>query len=467
MLTFPEADWICVVGVRPEIYELYLPKLNEDKKKRLVFLDPEGKDSPFEHPQVAVFSVRSSQEIGQAAKKIGWKSVFQTAAVIDMAEMPELASQFETILAKNKEAAHLLLSDWADVGESVLKHAFAHWNALPDVRSALALKDRFRNIPAIISGGGPSLKKNIHLLDPEKALIFAGGAALNQLSMEPHFAASIDRGASSSFFQRQPFWQVPFFYQSRMNPKNFASLHGEKLYVPDGCYPAESWLSSSELFDGGWTVGTFLTSLAVLLGCDPIIYIGMDLCYEENQKYAFCETSASLEHLVETVNRFDQKVFSQRDWLMAADWMGKLAAQRWDKTFINATEGGLRLQHPIREQSLEEVLSSLPTQADLSGRVHAEIMTLDWMSIPLERMHEWKKSMKRCLSLCKKGLKYSEPISWDREIVYQTLLFPLWQIWGPLFERELEVDSQPMSLEEKLRLNQILFFQRVLHEQAN
>ncbi|HAB98495.1 MAG TPA: hypothetical protein DCE71_01575 [Parachlamydiales bacterium] len=467
MLTFPEADWICVVGVSAELYEQYLPSLSEDNKKRLIFLDPEGGATCFQHPQVAVFPARSSQEVLQAAKKIGWKSVFHTAAVVDLVKSPELAAQFEQALIKHKEAAHLLLSDWADVGESVIKRAFAHWNSLPDVRSALSLKDRFQQIPAIICGGGPSLKKNIHHVDPDKALIFAGGAALNQLPIEPHFAASIDRDASPAFFHRQPFWQIPFFYQSRMNPKNFSSLHGEKLYVPDGCYPAESWLSGSELFDGGWTVGTFLTSLAVLLGCDPIIYVGMDLCYEETQKYAFCEAPASSEKLVETLNRFGQKVSSQRDWLMAADWMAKLASQRWDKTFVNATEGGLRLQGPIKEASLQEVLGSLPIQPDLSGRVHAEIMTLDWMSIPLERMNEWKKSMKRCLSLCKKGLKHREPISWDREIVYQTLLFPLWQIWGPLFERELEVDSQPMSLEEKLRLNQILFFQRVLHEQAN
>jgi hypothetical protein len=112
-------------------------------------------------------------------------------------------------------------------------------------------------------------------------------------------------------------------------------------------------------------------------------------------------------------------------------------------------------------------MGTLSPKIDLSGRVHSEIMSLDWMSIPLQRMDLWKKSVKRCLALCKKGLKHQEPIFWDQEIVYQTLLFPLWQIWSPLFERELEVDAQPMSLEEKLRLNQILFFQRVLYEQAN
>lgn len=467
MLTLLDADWICVVGVSQEIFKKHLPRLEEESKRRLVFLDVEGNAPVFEHAQVSVLPACSFQEVLQAARKVGWKSVFQTAAVLDYAGQHDIASQFEKALKKNKEAAHLILSDWADVGESVLKHAFSHWNALPDVRPALALKNRFQGIPAVICGGGPSLKKNIHHLDPDKALIFAGGSALNQLSIEPHFGASIDRSAPNSFFSKHCFWQVPFFYQSRMNPANFSMLHGEKLYVPDGCYPAEPWLSGHELFDGGWTVGTFLTSLAAWLGCDPIIYIGMDLCYEEDRKYAFCETPCPSDALIETQNRFGQNVLTQRDWLMAADWMAELASRRWDKTFINATEGGLSLRSPIQEKSLAEVMKAATSQTDLLGRIHAEMMSLDWISIPLERMLLWKKSLKRCLALCKKGLKGQKPVCWDQEIVYQMLLYPLWQIWSPLFERELEVDSQPMSLEEKLRLNQILFFQRVLYEQAN
>jgi len=466
-MKLPTADWICVIGVRDALYEEQKELLNRDPKRRLIFIDIEGSGKQFDHRQVQVFPGTSPLERLHAAKKIAWKSVFQTTAVVDLTGEETIFAQFESMLFRQKEAAHLLLSDWADVGESVLKHAFSHWGALPDVRAGLQLKNRFEGMPAIICGAGPSLKKNKHLLDRDKALIFAGGAALNQIDIEPHFAASIDRGASVHFFKQQGFWQIPFFYQSRMNPKNFSLLHGEKLYVPDGCYPAESWLAGSELFDGGWTVGTFLMSLATLFGCNPIICVGMDLCYEGEEKYAFCKTPIDKEGLVEGKDRLGNIVWTQKDWLMAADWMAELSLRRWDRTFINATEGGLRLGGAIQERSLKEALGVLQVQSDLAGCVHAETMSLDWMTIPISRMGEWKKSLKRCAALCKKALKQKRSVSWEGEIVYQTFLSPLWQIWGPLFERELEVDNQPMSLEEKLTLNQILFFQRVLHEQAN
>ncbi|MCC6127835.1 MAG: DUF115 domain-containing protein, partial [Chlamydiae bacterium] len=438
-MKLPEADWICAIGVSRELYEQHRASLDADPKRRLIFIDIEGVGGEFDHKQVQVFPGGSPLERTHAAKKIGWKSVFQTAAVLDLAGEDAVCSQFEEVLFRQKEAAHLLLSDWADVGESVLKHAFSHWNALPDVRSGLQLKGRFEGIPAIICGAGPSLKKNRHLLDRDKALIFAGGAALNQIEVEPHFAASVDRGASVHFFKQQSFWQAPFFYQSRMNPNNFSLLHGEKLYVPDGCYPAESWLAGQEIFDGGWTVGTFLMSLALFFGCNPIICIGMDLCYEEEEKYPFCKASIDRGSLIETKDRFEKAVWTQKDWLMAAEWMAELSLRRWDRTFINATDGGLRLGGAIKERSLEEALNSCSAETDLAGLIHTEMMSLDWMSIPIDRMNEWKKSVKRCLSLCKKWLKEQRAISWDGEIVYQTFLSPLWQIWGPVFERELEV----------------------------
>ena len=50
--------------------------------------------------------------------------------------------------------------------------------------------------------------------------------------------------------------------------------------------------------------------------------------------------------------------------------------------------------------------------------------------------------------------------SLDEEIAYEKLLDPLWQIWKPIFERELDLDPHP----DKIRLNKLLFFQQVLQE---
>ncbi len=55
----------------------------------------------------------------------------------------------------------------------------------------------------------------------------------------------------------------------------------------------------------------------------------------------------------------------------------------------------------------------------------------------------------------------------SEEIVYSTLLQPLWHVWRPIFERELDLDVQPIDLEDKLRIHRLLFFQRVIQEYCN
>ncbi len=461
-----EADWLFVFGASTPFFAEAADWLNEDKKRRLIFielaLEPLAalEETLFDHPQVQIHFVPTAPEISELAEKMGWKCVFLTMAVIDLAGFGSLVQQFENMLRDFHAAAHLLVSDWADRGETVIKNAVTHSKTQKNVRPALQLKDKFRGIPAIICGAGPSLEKNRTGIDPDKALIFAGGAALNRLTIEPHFSASIDRQAPYAAFKQNPFSQAPFFYQSRMNPQNFSLIHGEKLYVPDSSYPAEAWLGGGEeLFQGGWTVGTFLAALALHLGCNPIIFVGMDLCYDGKRKYAF-SSSSSEEPLVETLNSQGETVWTQRDWIMAASWISELAEQNRDRNFFNISEKGLSFGPFVTQTRWEEL--SFPQAIDLSGRVHAELMTLRSTLAPQKRLTEWESSVKRCLQLSQqKGGRL------EKEIVYQKFLFPLWQIWKPIFERELEIDPQPISLEEKMRINQLLFFQQVLYEQTN
>jgi hypothetical protein len=122
---------------------------------------------------------------------------------------------------------------------------------------------------------------------------------------------------------------------------------------------------------------------------------------------------------------------------MSALWTENLAKGR---KFINATEGGI-LQLP--EMKLEEVLADLPKRAGLRRQVHAALQAL-----PVgerARWKEWDISFRKCK---KKRDDLSD------EVVYQQLLFPLWQIWRPIFERE----------GGDLELHRTLFFQKVLEE---
>jgi len=405
----------------------YLEALNwvDDHRRVAIVTDCEriGTD-----PRVKIYQFETTLQIDLIIKQIAWSAVQKKTAIFAEPE-------FKKKLHECHLAANLILSEMADWGVNVLQNARA--NHQPS-RKGVELKGAFSNIPAIIVGAGPSLEKNKHLLKEfeDKALIFAGGTALNVIDVEPHFAASIDPAAPHEQFKSQPFMNAPFCYQGRMNHENFSLIQGEKIRFPDGSSDAINWIYGEETFNSGWTVGNFLTAIAMHMGCSPIIFVGMDLCYHNMKKYAQVEAQIP-DNLVQIGD-----VWTQNDWLMAVRWTSEQSVGR---KFINATEGGIL---GLTEMPLERVLQTCVTKWDLRKKVIEEIQ-----KCPLEcgedRWAQWDQSIKRL----KKGVEDLEA-----EVVYQKLLMPLWQVWRHIFEREVQLDPK-----QKIDLHRALFFQQVLH----
>lgn len=415
-MRFPEeSEFICVLGWDEELYQEAL--LWVDGKRRVAFICEEERESV--DPRVKVYVLESPLQIEGLARKVAWSAVFRKLSVVG--EGP-----FKEELEKCHLAADLILSEAADWGVLALKNARANRG---HYRRGMELKGAFAGVPAVIVGAGPSLEKNGHLLKglEDKALIFGAGSALNVMGIEPHFAGSIDAAAPHEQFKRHPFLKTPFCYQSRMNGENFSLVQGEKLLFPDSSSEAINWLYGEEPFDGGWTVGNFLTAVAVHFGCDPIVFVGMDLCYQEDRKYANMEADLP-EGLIQV-----DGVWTQKDWLMAAKWTEELGRGR---NFFNATGRGILRLPPIQLEGWEE-------KGDLRKKVREAIERFPL--VETKRGEEWEVSLRRCQS----------EIS-EEEIVYQKLLLPLWQIWGPLFEREFP--------EQNMDIHQRLFFQQVLAE---
>ena len=467
-LDLEKTETICVYGVSGAFYALAREWLDEAAKRRLVFVEEsaEALAALLEHEdailllndaRVKIHFLETPLQVGLIAKKIAWAAVLRELRIVLL--RPGLWGEaFEKELIRCHAAAHLILSDVSDYGISLLRNFQA--NSRKPLRSGLGLKGTFRNVPAVIVGAGPSLEKNGHLLSEfrKKGLILAGGSALNAIAQEPHFAASVDKEAPYRQFKMHPFSETPFCCQSRMSAENYSLIHGPALLFPDGNAPWINWINGQEEgFETGWTVGNFLTAFAVFLGCNPIVLVGMDLCYENERKYARIEAQPP-EGLVQALDARGEPVWTQRDWLMAARWTEEFAARHPETRFINATEGGLGFSSPVDSLTLSSILGTLQEAPDLRKRVFEAIEAAP--SIDSCRWDEWKASLVRC----QKVLKKYDPEKIEGEIAFRKLLEPLWQIWKPVFERELELDRQPLAAEEKIKLNQALFFEQVLEE---
>lgn len=166
------------------------------------------------------------------------------------------------------------------------------------------LYDKFKGKPAVIVATGPSLKKNMHLLKglEDKALIISVDASFKFLmknGIKPHMVTSLEREhqVEQMFNEFNPddvkdiyMTACPVLfnhvYESYVGPKiivyrNFD--HFKWLQIDRGILDIK--LSSSNM---GFKI-------AEALGCDPIILIGQDLAYGENDETHATEVPFSSE----------------------------------------------------------------------------------------------------------------------------------------------------------------------------
>lgn len=297
---------------------------------------------------------------------------------------------------------------------------------IPESYSASGLFGAFKNIPAIICGAGPSLQKNIGLLRTltDRALIFAGGSALNVLNAEgitPHFGLGIDPNDEQSHrLLTNNAFHIPFFYRNRMEHQAFRLLSGPKIYVPGSTNGIAAWFEeklglSGPLLDEGHNVVTFATEIARNMGCNPIIYVGMDLAYTDVQTYAKGIAVHPLwlgksdpyiparEQLLSRTGLDQKEVTTKWEWMAEANWTNHYALSHPEITMINATEGGLGFA-TFPNISLRDAAERFLTGSyDLSSRIHGIIQE---SPVRITRgdlfvlLNEYKTSLENCIAHC-------------------------------------------------------------------
>ncbi|MBC9784449.1 motility associated factor glycosyltransferase family protein [Heliobacterium chlorum] len=259
---------------------------------------------------------------------------------------------------------------------------------LPKVLEAAPVRHlfgRFENVPAVIVAAGPSLEKNIDQLAEfaVRGVIIATSPtlrALLQRGIRPNFVVIIDGDpANLNYFKDLPNDEVPLVFDATTYPFILQSYRGGgKHFVLFGAdkKPVYNVLEThvditQSIVNVGGSVANMGLNLAYQLGCNPIVFAGQDLALT-NQVTHFSGydnrrgvVDINDKNLIETEDIFGEKIYTQSILMAFREWFEWFITVHADRTYINATEGGIGIPG-VPNRPLVEVMGDLPSIIDRS-----------------------------------------------------------------------------------------------------
>ena len=233
------------------------------------------------------------------------------------------------------------------------------------------LKGAYKNKPAIIVSAGPSLDKNIDLLKgiEDEFLIITGGRPLKGI-LEKNIGAQLLVTIDPSEDNFKLFEdcvgeeKIPLLFFDVTNEKIVQKHKGDKLFSAYNEMFSDIFGCNIELLETYGSVAHTMVSSALLLGCNPIIFIGQDFAYtgdrahspyleEKHNDNNFEEIKRNNDIWVEDINGgLVRTSVELNDFKIG---MEKIIEKNPNTIFINATEGGARMKGTL-EMSLSDTI---------------------------------------------------------------------------------------------------------------
>ena len=286
---------------------------------------------------------------------------FLTAKISVVKFNPSFSLDPETYEAWEKTTRETALTLQISANTMLLAGSHMAGNILantPDIIRAPGVKrlfNRFENLPAIIVGAGPSLDKNVALLREvkDRAVIIALDRTLGlllPLGITPHLVPSIDYSKLNYDEKYAPYQlEEKLFMVSTqtVHHKIIKSFWGPVFSVNQGGNLSGTlsyYWGDKGTITSGLHVGHTAFCLARALGCDPIIFTGMDLAFTGDKLHAKDVLSSIDRTPLENLTCED--IFGQRIRTDPASlsFVTELEQEikKTDALCIDATEGGAR-----------------------------------------------------------------------------------------------------------------------------
>lgn len=304
-------------------------------------------------------------------------------------------------------------------------------NALDNVWTLLKephagqLKDLRKGLPGLLVAPGPSLRKNIHLI-PEfaKKGVVVGVShvlgKLQDLGVNPELTVAIEANDISSHFDNTDPTKTSLFLHESTHPNVVEQDVAQCWVVHDGAIGRR--LRNDNKIGSLNMLASSCTHVAMWalkeMGCDPIVFVGLDLALEDGKQYSDgCEGWTPTQLSIEVEGYYGDKVQTLAQYNVFRDQFELCLAHETfsGPRFINSTEGGAKIRG-LEQKALADVISELadlPDKAEVGALVAPLefLPEIDWaeaaqsLEDSAEQMIEAEKSAKQGLQAAKLAYK--------------------------------------------------------------
>jgi len=368
------------------------------------------------------------------------------------------------------------------------------------------LDKTFEGVPAIIVSGGPSLDKNAHLLKQAKGKAVLIGMnqtakVFDAVGVPADFYLTVDGNDLTPHYKKAAAEMLTnLVFRISVFPGMF-DLPAERFFLYSGGIKHEDWLfgqigRGGSIHSGG-SVAHDCFSIAVGMGCDPIILIGQDLACTGDKMYSDKvgdsdstveydpESNAYIHHLTGNKKRIHAAVdgTKERVWEVPGyhgepvrtiesmyiflQWFNRVMPTLEDRTVINATEGGAKIEGTRQLTFAEAIEKYCTEEVDVEARLQETLkefdgtVYLEGMQENFERLDEQFDVVRRVAKKCR--LRIEKAASLEPEAVNKLhsaqrgLFRAIKPVYDALmsaasgsFKHAIELQGQAQVLEEQL-----------------
>lgn len=293
-----------------------------------------------------------------------------------------------------------------------------------------ALKESFKGVPAIIISAGPSLNENIEFIKKvkDKAVVAAVGTGITIMEknkIKVNIAGALDGSKlEKNLLNDVDINRDAALFYSSVLYYTIASKMGNSKFLMNTTYFDEyygnilNW-DKSTIYSGPSVANTIAYNLSNL-GCNPIIFLGQDLCYSMGKNYADgIEDIKGKNEIDENTrkdsiivkNKLDEDVYTNDGFLAMKDLMENCISLFPGTTYLNGTSRGLKIQGAldidfneyVKKELLPSACNSIDEVIQKTYRDYLNNMDADFIDKMLKDIEQQNDKI---TDICKEILNY-------------------------------------------------------------